>query len=214
MLIEALSKRNEKVQVQPPKFAEFNPSTELITDYFARFHTFVSARSVSEEKRAQFFLTSHSPVTYKTICNLASQMSTPVNQLNLSEIENFMMDHFHPKRFLVRERDKFWTGNSRQEGETIQELAARIRQDAVTRDSPSISNPLDVALKTRLMCCIDNEAVLKALFKAKIDDLTFAKAIEIATQIKYTAKCAKDTMGHSYENDVQKVNKRSFKPKI
>ena len=64
------------------------------------------------------------------------------------------------------------------------------------------------------MCFIDNEAVLKALFKAKDDDLTFAKAIEIATQIEDAAKCAKDTMGHSDEHDVQKVNKRSFKPKF
>ena len=76
------------------------------------------------------------------------------------------------------------------------------------------SNPLDETLRTRFMCCIDNEVVLKALFKAKNVDLTFPKAIEIATQIEDAAKCARDTMGHSDEHvtEVQRVNKRSFKP--
>ena len=85
----------------------------------------------------------------------------------------------------------------------------RITQDAINCDFPSISNPLDEALRTRFMF-INNEAVLKALFKAKNDDLTFAKAIEIATQIEDAAKCAKDTMGHSdkHVTEVQNVNKK------
>ena len=164
-MIEALANRGEKLHVQQPKFSEFNPSIKLSTDYFAGFQSFVSSHSVSEEKQARFFLTSQSPVNYKIICNLASQMPTPkdVNQLTLSEIENFIMDQFHPKRFLVNY--KCWTGNSLQKGETIQELAERTRQDAVTCDFPSASNHLNEAL--RFMCCIRNEVVFKALFKAE-----------------------------------------------
>jgi len=65
-------------------------------------------------------------------------------------------------------------------GETIQELAARIRQDAATGDFPSIQGPQDEALRQRFIFAVNNEAVLKALFKVKDNELTFAKAINIA----------------------------------
>jgi len=69
-----------------------------------------------------------------------------------------------PTRFAIRERFKFWTTMQRQPGESIQELAARIRQAAATYDFASIADPLDEALRTRFICSVNNEAVLKALF--------------------------------------------------
>ena len=50
----------------------------------------------------------------------------------------------------------------RKPGKTIQELVARIRQDAVTCDFASIQDPLDKAFCTRFICSINNKAVLKA----------------------------------------------------
>ena len=88
-----------------------------------------------------------------------------------------MTEQFHPKRVIVRERYM-----DRKPGGTIQELVARIRQDAVTCDFPSIQDPLDEALRTRFICSLNNEAVLKALFKVKDDEFTFARAIEIAIE--------------------------------
>ena len=70
----------------------------------------------------------------------------------------------------------------RKPGESVHELAARIRHDTVTCDFPSISDPLDEAMRTRFMCSVNNEAVLKALFKQKEGDLTFAKAVAIALE--------------------------------
>eukprot|EP00795_Rhopilema_esculentum_P006058 gene6057-biopygen7749 len=69
----------------------------------------------------------------------------------------------------------------RKPGETLQELAARIRQDAATCGFASIKDPQDEALRSRFICSVNNEAVLKALFKVKDDELDFARAIEIAT---------------------------------
>ena len=45
--------------------------------------------------------------------------------------------------------------------------------------------------------------------------MTFAKAIEIATQIEDAAKYVKDTQGHSDEHvtEFQKINIKSFKQK-
>ena len=53
----------------------------------------------------------------------------------------------------------------RKHGETLQELLSRIRQDAVTCDFQSNKDPLEEALRTRFICSMDNEAVLKALFR-------------------------------------------------
>ena len=63
----------------------------------------------------------------------------------------------------------------RKPGETISELASRIRQDAATCDFQSIKDPLDEALRTKFICSVDNEAVLKTLFKLKDDELKFSK---------------------------------------
>ena len=82
----------------------------------------------------------------------------------------------------------------RKPGETVQEIAARNRQDAVTCDFASIKDPLDEALRTRFICSINNEAVLKALFMVKDSDLTFAKAITIAMETEDASKVAKETV--------------------
>jgi len=52
----------------------------------------------------------------------------------------------------------------RRPGESIQELAACIRQAAATCDFASIAGPLDEALLTRFICSVNNEAVLKRHF--------------------------------------------------
>ena len=191
-----------------PSFSAFDSASELWMDYWARFNTFAEAHSVPSEKRASVFLTKQTPVTYKLLTNLAGQQ-TPrkdVNQLDIKEISEFMIEQFHPKRFIVRERYKFWSHMDRKLGETIQELVARIRQDAVTCDFPSIQDPLDEALRTRFICSINNEAVLKALFKVKDDELTFARAIEIAIETEDAAKVAKETVyGPHLNENINKI---------
>ena len=72
-----------------------------------------------------------------------------------------MKEQFDPKLFVVRERFKFWSDMQRKPGETLQELAARIRQDAATCDFPSIKDPQDEALRQRFICPVNNEAVLR-----------------------------------------------------
>ena len=92
----------------------------------------------------------------------------------------------------------------RKPGVSIQELVSRIRQDAVSCDFPSITNPLDEVLRTRFIWSINNEAVLKASFKIKVSDLTFTRAIELATETEDAAKVAKETV---YETGPSTVNK-------
>ena len=137
------------------------------------------------ERRAQVFLTNQAIDIYRILSNLAAQENPArgVNDLTMEDIVEYMKRQFDPKRFIVRERFKFWSDMKRKPGETIQELAARIRQAAATCDFASIQNPLDEALRTNFICSVKNEAVLKSLFKIKDDELTFARAIEVAVEI-------------------------------
>ena len=190
-----------------PSFVSFVTTSELWTDYWARFQTFVAAHSIPDDKKAQVFLTNQSLVTFKTLSNLASQLTPPkdVNELTFDEIATFMKNQFDPTRYVIRERFKFWSNMLRKPGETVQELAARIRQDAVTCNFASIKDPLDEALRTRFICSINNEAFLKALFKVKDSDLTFAKAITIAMETEDASKVAKETVYGNKSGSVHKV---------
>ena len=210
-LMELLVKGQTDAATKPappaslPKFSEYDPATELLTDYMNRFDTFIAAHSIPEERKANVFLISQSPVLYKQISNMAGQLETPkeINAVTMEEIDNFLKEQYDPTRFLVRERYKFWSTMKRKPGETVHELANRIRQEATTCDFPNINDPLDEAMRTRFVCSVNNEAVLKALFKVKENELSFKRAIEIATETEDAAKIAKETI----YGEQQRVNK-------
>nr|KAG5692412.1 hypothetical protein BaRGS_032465 [Batillaria attramentaria] len=138
-----------------------------------------------------------------------------INDLTMDQIVEFMKEQFDPKLFIVRERFKFWSNMERKPGETLQELAARIREDAATCDFPSIQDPQDEALRQRFICSVNNEAVLKALFKVKDTELDFAKAVKIAIETEDAAKVAKETVYGSKPRLVNKVkmNNKGGRPK-
>lgn len=194
-----------------PKFESFDSLSELWKEYHSRFMTFCRAQSVPDAKLAQVFLTNQTPTIYKLLTNLASQSNPPkeIHELSFPEIVAYMKDQYDARKFVVRERFKFWTTMKRKPGETIHELALRIRQNATTCDFTSIKDPLDEAMRTCLICTINNEAVLKSLFKVKEDELSFARAIDIACEVEEAAQVAKDTVHgntiYGSQNMVHKV---------
>ena len=217
-LMAYLPKRGESA-ASIPSFASFDPSSELWKDYVARFETFVGANSIPESKYAQVFLTNQSPTIYKLLDTLAGQQTPPirVNDLSMTQIQGFMEEQFDPKQFVVQERYKFWSLTKRQPGESPNDLAARLRQAAATCDFPSVKDWLDDSLRTAFVCKIDNEAVVKACFQRKPDDLTFAKAVALANEIEGADRAAKITTYGSGEGatPVFKVNparKKGEKP--
>ena len=182
ILQSSLNKPRENVPTPMGSFQPLDSTSELWTDYLARFRTFVTANSIPDNKQAQIFLTNQSNSVYKMLSNLAAQQQPvkSIHELTMNDIQTFMAEQFDPKRFVVRERFKFWSDMKRKPGETIPELASRIRQDAATCDFQSIRDPLDEALRTKFICSVDNEAVLKTLFKLKDDELKFSNAIRVA----------------------------------
>ena len=49
-------------------------------------------------------------------------------------------------------------------------------------------------LRTKFICSIGNEAVLKSLFKIKDDDFMFTKAVEVTMETEDAAKASKETV--------------------
>ena len=79
----------------------------------------------------------------------------------MDQIVAYMKMQFDPTLIVIRESFKFWTTMQRRPGESIQELAARIRQAAATCDFASIADPLDEALRTRFICSVNNKRFLR-----------------------------------------------------
>ena len=183
ILQSRLNNPRENVPTPMASFQPFDSTSELWTDYLARFRTFVTANSIPDNKQAQIFLTNQSNSVYKMLSNLAAQQQPvkSIHELTMNDIQTFMAEQFDPKRFVVRERFKFWSDMKRKPGETIPELASRIRQDAAT------------------CCSVDNEAVLKTLFKLKDDELKFSNAIRVAQEVEEAAKVAKSKTSKTQE---------------
>ncbi|WP_435336429.1 hypothetical protein, partial [Klebsiella pneumoniae] len=195
-------------------FTPFDSTSELWADYWKRFCTFAGANSVPDDKKAQVFLTNQSVATFKLLSNLAEQQTPPkdINNLTMEEIIDFMKSRFDPKLFVVRERYKFWSDMHRKPGETIQEVAARVRQKAATCDFASIKDAQDEALRTNFMCSVDNEAVLTALFQIKDDELDFERAIQVAEEVEHAAIAAKETRHGKMSNMLNKVSPKKDPP--
>ncbi|WP_435321313.1 hypothetical protein, partial [Klebsiella pneumoniae] len=81
-----------------------------------------------------------------------------------------------------------------------------IRQKAATCDFTSIKDAQDEALRTNFMCSVDNEAVLRALFQIKDDELDFERAIQVAEEVEDAAKAAKETRHGQMPNMLNKVS--------
>ena len=95
----------------------------------------------------------------------------------MDDMTNFMQNQFDSKRFIVQERFKYWSDVKHKPGETPQELAARLHQQAVTCDFASIKDPQNEALRTKFICSI-----------------AFCKAVEVAVETEDVAKAAKETV--------------------
>ena len=54
-------------------------------------------------------------------------------------------------------------------------------------------------MRTKFICSVDNEAVLKTLFKLKDDELKFSNAIRVAQEVEEAAKVAKSKTSKTQE---------------
>ena len=103
-LQSSLNNPRENVPTPMASFQPLDSTSELWTDYLARFRTFVTANSIPDNKQAQIFLTNQSNSVYKMLSNLAAQQQPvkSIHELTMNDIQTFMAEQFDPKRFVVR----------------------------------------------------------------------------------------------------------------
>ena len=75
---------------------------------------------------------------------------------------------------------------------------------ATTCDFPAIKNPLDEVMRTCVISVINNEAVLKSVFREPEEKLTFSKAVDISTEVEEAAKTA-NAQVYSKPEEVHKI---------
>ena len=129
--------------------------------------------------------------------------------MKFNDIAEFMSQHYDPTKFSVRERYKIWISIKRKPFETPTELVARVRQMATTCDFPAIKNLLDEARRTCFICAINNEAVLKSVFREPEEKLTFSMAVDIATEVEEAVKTAKPQV-YSKPEEVHKIQTKKI----
>ena len=93
ILQSSLNNRRENVPTPMASFQPFDSTSELWTDYLARFRTFVTANSIPDNKQANS--------VYKMLSNLAAQQQPvkSIHELTMNDIQTFMAEQFDPKRF-------------------------------------------------------------------------------------------------------------------
>ena len=72
ILQSSLNNRRENVPTPMASFQPFDSTSELWTDYLARFRTFVTANSIPDNKQAQILLTNQSNSIYKMLSGSAT----------------------------------------------------------------------------------------------------------------------------------------------
>ena len=87
-LQSSLNNPRENVPTPMASFQPFDSTSELWTDYLARFRTFVTANSIPDNKQARIFLTNQSNSVYKMLSNLAAQQQPlkSIHELTMNDI--------------------------------------------------------------------------------------------------------------------------------
>ena len=98
------------------------------------------------------------------LSNIAAQQQPvkSIDELMMNDIQTLMAKQFNPKQFVARKRFSFWFDMKWKPSETIPELANRI-QDEAACNFQSNKDFLDEALRTKFICLVNNEAVIKTL---------------------------------------------------
>eukprot|EP00731_Ephydatia_muelleri_P004101 Em0002g277a len=151
---------------------EFDTDLEPITAYLERVELYFSANGIGEDKKLAILLSVIGPKTYGVLRNLLAP-SRP-QEKKFSEVTEVLIRHFEPKLIVIAERFSFYR-RSQLVGESVADFVAELRRLA---RNCQFGDFLDEALRDRLVCGLQNEAIQRRLLtEAK---LTFAGALELA----------------------------------
>ena len=119
------------------------------------------------------FLSVIRPRTFKLLRNLITP-NKPGDK-SYEELVKVLKDHFGPKQSEIVQRSKFYS-RLRKPGENVSSYVAELH---ALVDHCSFGNSLDIMIRDRLVCGINEDSIQKRLL-TECDKLTLDKAIRIA----------------------------------
>ena len=106
ILQSSLNNPRENVPTPMASFQPFDSTSELWTDYLARFRTFVTAYSIPDNKQAQIFLTNQSNSVYKMLA-AQQQPVKSIHELTMNDIQTFMAEQLTQNNLLSENVSSF-----------------------------------------------------------------------------------------------------------
>lgn len=179
------------------RMKEFNPDDETVTAYLERFDLFAEVNNIADNKKVATLLTVIGARHYSLIQGLVSP--TKPKDKTLAELQVILQQHFDPEPIVIAQRFHFYQ-RSQKPGESLADYLAGLRQLA---SRCKFGTFLSEALRDRLVCGLQSEAIQKALLSKA--DLTLDTAVETAQGMEAAARKAKDIQGNHKPNPVLSV---------
>ena len=161
----------------------FDPSKESVDQYSERLDMFFLANDIKEDKtdlRKALFLSEVGVEIYNVMTDLVSP-AKPKDK-SLQDLITAIKNHFNPVPLEMSETTKFWRRLQKPD-ESVAEYSRALRQMAV---HCNFGNFLERALRDRFCTGLNtrNSHVMKKFGNMKAEDVTFAKAIQIASTME------------------------------
>ena len=180
------------------QLTEFDPEVDSVSAYVERVQFFLEANEVKREKYVAVLLSTIGAKTHAVLRNLFAPES--LREKSFGELVAALKRHYEPKPLVIAERFKFHR-RVQAPGESVSTFVAELRRLTIHCEFRA---HLDEALRDRLVCGLSSEATQKRLLTEP--DLTFAKAVEIATSMEEAAKNARTLQSSgTTARDVNKV---------
>ena len=167
------------------RIEEFDGTMEEWPQYVERVGHFFSANAITEgAKKRSIFLSLIGPSTYKLLRNLLAP--TKPGDMAYEDLVKTLSAHYCPTPSKIVWRHKFYS-RSRKSGETVATFVSELRSIA---EYCNFGATLDVMLRDRLVCGINNSQIQKRLLSEK--DLKYQNALELALGIEAAALSLKE----------------------
>ena len=164
------------------RMQDFNPDKETIGAYLERFSLYVSVNGIADAKQVPTLLLVIGMTHYTLLRGLVSPAKP--EEKTLDELMGLLKTHYDPEPIVIAERFRFYQRNQKQ-GESISDYLAELRKLA---SRCQFRDFLGEALRDRLVCGLNNEAIQKALLAEST--LTLDSAREKALGMEEAAKRA------------------------
>ena len=177
------------------RIAHYDANLEDFDQYCARVDLYFKANEITGDKLVPAFLTLVGPKVYTLAKNLLSPKDPATCKLN--EIKEALKSHYKPKVILIYERYKFHS-RAQKPNESVADFVAALKELAHTCQ---FGTTLNETLRDRFVTGLSNAKTQHSLLTEA--DLTFARAVEIATAREVAQKDVQ-AMGNN-SNAVYKV---------